>query len=67
MWRVIANILNKQSRTADKGCLPVWGVGRESATLRLNEMLHRTADVAGSRENSGSGRGEEFLDQLSYY
>jgi hypothetical protein len=30
IWRVAANTLNKQSRTADKGCLPAWG---------LSEML----------------------------
>jgi hypothetical protein len=28
IWRVVANILNKQSRTADKGCSPRFGVGR---------------------------------------
>jgi hypothetical protein len=27
IWRVAANILNKQSLTADKGCPPVWGLG----------------------------------------
>jgi hypothetical protein len=27
MWRVAANILNKQSRTADKGSPPAWGLG----------------------------------------
>jgi hypothetical protein len=26
-WRVAANILNKQSRTADKGGTPAWGLG----------------------------------------
>jgi len=30
IWRVAANILNKQLRTADKGC---------SSRLRLGEML----------------------------
>jgi hypothetical protein len=28
IWRVAANILNKQSRTADKGGPPAWGVER---------------------------------------
>jgi hypothetical protein len=27
IWRVAANILNKQSRTADKGGPPAWGLG----------------------------------------
>jgi hypothetical protein len=27
VWRVAANILNKQSRTADKGGPPAWGLG----------------------------------------
>jgi hypothetical protein len=27
IWRVAANILNKQSWTADKGDLPAWGLG----------------------------------------
>jgi hypothetical protein len=27
IWRVAANILNKQSRTADKGCSSILGVG----------------------------------------
>jgi hypothetical protein len=28
VWRVAANILNKQSRTADKKWSSSWGVGR---------------------------------------
>ena len=27
IWRVAANKLNKQSRTADKGGPPAWGLG----------------------------------------
>jgi len=27
IWRVAANILNKQSRTVDKGGPPSWGLG----------------------------------------
>jgi hypothetical protein len=26
-WRVAANILNKQSRTTDRGWFSIWGVG----------------------------------------
>ena len=35
-WRVAANILNKQSRTADKGWSPAWGLG-EVLTPPYNE------------------------------
>jgi hypothetical protein len=27
IWRIAASILNKQSRTADKGWFPDWGLG----------------------------------------
>jgi hypothetical protein len=27
IWRVTANTLNKQSRTANKGWSPAWGMG----------------------------------------
>jgi hypothetical protein len=27
IWRVAANIFNKQSRSVDKGCPPAWGLG----------------------------------------
>jgi hypothetical protein len=27
IWKVPGNILNKQSRTAEKGCPPAWGLG----------------------------------------
>jgi hypothetical protein len=27
IWRVVANLLNKQSRTPDKGLISGWGVG----------------------------------------
>jgi len=32
IWRVVANILNKQSRTADKGGPPPWGLGEVLTT-----------------------------------
>jgi hypothetical protein len=32
IWRVAANILTKQSRTADKGGPPAWGLGVGLAT-----------------------------------
>jgi hypothetical protein len=28
IWRVVANVLNEQSRTADKGLFSILGVGR---------------------------------------
>jgi hypothetical protein len=37
IWRVAANILNNQSRTADKGCPPAWGLGRGLTTLHRKE------------------------------
>ena len=32
IWEVAVNILNKQSRTADKGGRPVWGLGEVLTT-----------------------------------
>jgi hypothetical protein len=32
LWKVAVNILNKQSRTTNKGCSPNFGVGREPET-----------------------------------
>ena len=32
IWRVTANILNKQSRTADRGGPPTWGLGEVVTT-----------------------------------
>jgi len=32
IWRIAANVLNKQSRTADKGGLPGWGLGEVLTT-----------------------------------
>jgi len=34
MWRVAANILRKQLRTADKGFPPAWGLGEVLTTPR---------------------------------
>jgi len=38
-WRVSANILNKQSRTADKGGPPAWGLGEVLTTF------HKASDL----------------------
>ena len=50
MWRVATNILNKQSRTADSGCPPAWGLGElVTAPHRKNvscrEMFTRASDL----------------------
>ena len=37
IWRVAANILNKQSRTADMGCSSSLGVGRGANTSSLKK------------------------------
>jgi hypothetical protein len=48
VWRVAANTLNKQWRTADKGVSPVWGLGKGLTTHRKKttcyEMSHRASD-----------------------
>jgi hypothetical protein len=36
IWRVAANLLNKQSRTADKGWSSSWGLG-----MGLKTPLHK--------------------------
>jgi hypothetical protein len=52
IWRVAMNILNKQSRTADKECLPAWGLGVGLTTPRRKmyacfEMSKRASDLDG--------------------
>jgi hypothetical protein len=52
IWRVAANILNKQSRTADKGGPPAWGLGGGLTTPHRKkgtryEMLQRTSELDG--------------------
>ena len=43
IWRIAANILNKQSRTADKGGTPAWGLGEVLTTPHCkNWSFHRT-------------------------
>ena len=69
VWRVAANILNKQSRTADKGWLSKFGVGQckkyhvtnDSQKLRTwTDPLLRTKQwKSGHRlDCSGSGQGQ---------
>jgi hypothetical protein len=54
MWRVDANILNRQSRTAEKGWSSSLGVGCRANNfppckkLSFYEMLHRASDLDGS-------------------
>jgi len=70
IWRVAANILNKQTRTADMGGPPDWGLG-EGEQLNVKKQLvtkchTRPRNWAGSceygNEPSDSGKGREFLD-----
>jgi hypothetical protein len=67
IWRVVANLWNKQSRTAEKGGPPAWGLGEEQITHRKKpacyEMLHGpgTGSCEHSNEYSASIIGERFL------
>jgi hypothetical protein len=50
IWRVAANILNKQSRTADKGWPSSWGVGLTTPHHKKEtryEMLQRASELDG--------------------
>jgi len=38
-WRVAANILNNQSRTADKECFPAWGLGEVLKTTHRKDVF----------------------------
>jgi hypothetical protein len=62
MWRVAANVLNKQSRTADKGWSSslVLAEGlttphREKKTC--NQILHRVSELAGYCEHGNGPSG----------
>jgi hypothetical protein len=52
IWKVVANILNKQSRTADKVWSSNWGLGRGlNPTVKrptCYEILNWTLEFAGS-------------------
>jgi hypothetical protein len=42
VWRVAVNVLNMQSRTADKGWSPAWGLGEGLTTTHCeNKCLLR--------------------------
>ena len=59
IWRVAANKLNKQSRTADKGWSSSLGLGEESATppsekqkgyeILIGEILHLETKQSGGK------------------
>jgi hypothetical protein len=38
IWRIAANTLNKQLWTADKGELPVWGLGVVLTTIQYKKI-----------------------------
>jgi hypothetical protein len=74
IWRVAANILNKQSRTADNVWSFVLEVSRgtkshHSRETACYEMLHRASELVGSCDHSNepldSKQGGEILDYLS--
>jgi hypothetical protein len=46
IWRAAANILNKQSRTADKGGPPAWGLGEVLTTPPRQKDLLRNIHKA---------------------
>jgi hypothetical protein len=51
IWRVTANILNKQSRTADK-CVPAaWWLCVRLAIYRKNELVKETSSIMHSTKN----------------
>jgi hypothetical protein len=39
IWRVAANVLNKNSRTADKGGPPTWGLGEVLTTVSVKTHI----------------------------
>jgi hypothetical protein len=41
IWRVAANILNKQWRTADRGCLPAWGLGGLTTLIVEKQFVNK--------------------------
>jgi len=52
IWWIAANVLNKQSRTAAKGCPVAWGLADGLTTPHLKktvsyEMLHRASELSG--------------------
>jgi hypothetical protein len=66
IWKVAANILNKQSRTADKGWVSDFVVSEDLTTPHRKKpacygMLYRDSKLAGScertNESSGSIKG----------
>jgi hypothetical protein len=66
IWRVAANILNKQSRTADKGWLSSLGVGRganksQPQTRILLRNIHRESLGTGAQNR---GRWRELVNAV---
>jgi hypothetical protein len=47
IWRIAANILNKQSQRADKGCFSSLGAGLTTPHWACYEMSQRTLDLDG--------------------
>jgi len=69
MWRVAANVLNKHSRTADKGLSSILGVERGANKSPYEtvcyEMLHRNMEDEMGGTCSTPGRHEKFVQNFS--
>jgi len=55
IWRVAANILNKQSRTAERGGSPARGLGEVRITHRLNVSCYEMFTQKASNLDCYSG------------
>jgi len=70
--RIAANILNKRSRTTDKGCPPVGGLGEvliapHRKSVSCYDPFAKASDLVAcccecGSEHSGSIKWREFLD-----
>jgi len=57
IWRVAANILNKQSRTADKGWCSSLAVGRGANNSLLTVKTYHVAIQSKSKPRTWNGSG----------
>jgi undecaprenyl pyrophosphate synthase len=52
IWRAAANVLNKKSRTADKGTSSSLGVGRGGNNFSSEKLKHVTKETQKTRNRS---------------
>jgi hypothetical protein len=59
IWRVAADIVNKQSRQPTRCDRQAWGLdkGLKTSSLSCYEMLQRVSDLAGSCEHGNEPLG----------